>query len=129
MQATATNSELLQRYVQQIGNLSGVVGCAVFHAANGKGVTLAWQGPHAQDVAAQSAELMTTIIRTSRALGIGGKGLPEAAITLQAHHMLLRAIPRHPGLAVLVVLDKAKSNLTLVRVQVLRMDEQFDDPG
>jgi hypothetical protein len=51
-----------------------------------------------------------------------GHTLPEAAITLGSHHLLLRAVPGHPRLALHAALDKASANLTLVRLQVQRLD-------
>jgi hypothetical protein len=62
------------------------------------------------------------------ALGLG-LAVPEAAITLAAHHLLLRALPRHPELALHAVLDKSRANLTLARLQVARMDPLFDAAG
>jgi len=55
--------------------------------------------------------------------------LPDAAITLGAHHLLLRAVPKHPGFALHAVLDKTHANLTLARLQILRMDAIFDEPA
>jgi len=52
-----------------------------------------------------------------------------AAITLGAHHLLLRAVPKHPGFALHAVLDKTHANLTLARLQILRMDAIFDEPA
>ena len=61
------------------------------------------------------------MMAASRGLGFG-HALPEAAITLGAHHLLLRGVPSNPGLAMHAVLDKTSANLTLARLQVLRMD-------
>ena len=47
------------------------------------------------------------MMAASRALGFG-HALPEAAITLGAHHLLLRGVPRNPGLAMHAVLDKTQ---------------------
>jgi hypothetical protein len=69
---------------------------------------------------------MSAILKVAQALDLG-RALPEAAITLESHHLLLRAVPRHAGLALHVVLDKAKANLTLVRLQVLRLDGLFEE--
>ena len=65
---------------------------------------------------------------TCRAMGLG-HAIPDAAITLGAHHLLLRAVPKHPGLALHAVLDKTHANLTLARLQVQRMDAIFDEPA
>jgi hypothetical protein len=40
--------------------------------------------------------------------------------------VLLRAVPKHPQLALHVVLDKAQANLTLARLQLGRLDAMFD---
>ena len=120
-------ADLLRRYVRQISELTGVVGCTVFDAANGNRVAYAGTGPSAGDLAAQGAALLKAILTSSSTLKLG-RVLPEAAITLESHHLLLRAVPRHHGLALHAVLDKAKANLTLVRLQVLRLDGMFEEP-
>lgn len=120
-------AELLRRYVRQISELSGVVACTVFDVANGNRVAYAGAGTSATALAAQGAQLFGAIAKAGNALSLG-QALPEAAITLESHHLLLRTVPRHPGLALHALLDKAKANLTLVRLQVLRMDALFDDP-
>ncbi len=119
-------ADLLRRYVRQTSELAGVIGCTVFDAANGNRVAYAGSGPSAADLALQGAALMTAILNCGSVLKLG-HSLPEAAITLESHHLLLRAVPRHPGLALHVVLDKAKANLTLVRLQVLRLDSMFEE--
>jgi hypothetical protein len=121
-------ADILRRYVRQVSELAGVLGCAVFDAANGNRVAYAGSGPSAADLASKGAELMAAILKASSALELG-RAMPEAAITLDAHHLILRAVPRHPGLALHVVLDKVKANLTLVRLQVLRLDGVFEEPG
>ena len=119
-------ADTLRRYVRQISELTGVVGCAVFDAANGSRVAYAGAGPSAVDLAAQGAALMSAILKTSASLELGHT-VPEAAITLELHHLLLRAVPRHPGLALHTVLDRGKANMTLVRLQVMRMDAMFEE--
>ena len=119
-------ADILRRYVRQINELAGVIGCTVFDAANGNRVAYAGSGPSAASLATQGAALLTAILKTSGALELG-RALPEAAITLESHHLLLRAVPRHPGLALHAVLDKGKANLTLVRLQILRLDTLFEE--
>ena len=120
-------ADLLRRYVRQISELTGVVACVVFDVANGNRVSYAGSGPNGVDLAAQGAALMSAILKTSSSLTLG-QAPPEAAITLESHHLLLRGVPRHHGLALHAVLDKAKANLTLVRLQVLRLDSLFEEP-
>jgi hypothetical protein len=43
--------------------------------------------------------------------------------------LLLRGVPKNPGLTIHVVLDKTSANLTLARLQLMRMDSMFDEPS
>ena len=123
----AAPTGLLDRYVHQLSELAGMVSCCVFDVATGLEVTHAGASPGAADLATHGNALLAAMTSTSRTLGLG-HALPEAAITLGSHHLLLRAVPRHPGLALHAVLDKTHANLTLARLQVLRMDSLFEGP-
>ncbi|NUZ06243.1 hypothetical protein [Piscinibacter koreensis] len=124
--ADAGHPSQLDRYVRQIGELSGVVGCCVFETGSGRAIAYVGTGPTSGDLATHGNELLAAMTTTSRTLGFGHL-LPEAAITLGSHHLLLRAVPKHPGTALHVVLDRATSNLTLARLQVQRLDALFDE--
>jgi hypothetical protein len=119
-------SGLLERYVQQLSELTGMVSVCVFELATGRDVAHAGASPAASELGNHGAELVASITGTCRALGLG-HAIPEAAITLGAHHLLLRPLPKHPGLALHAVLDKTHANLTLARLQVGRMDTLFDE--
>ena len=121
----AAPTGLLDRYVHQLSELAGMVSCCVFDVASGQEITHAGASPGAAELATHGSSLLATMASTSRILGLG-HALPEAAITLGSHHLLLRAVPRHPGLALHAVLDKTHANLTLARLQVLRMDSLFE---
>jgi hypothetical protein len=116
----------LSRYVQQLSELTGMVSCCVFEVATGRGLTHAGASPGPVELGEHGAELLAAMLATSRTLGLG-HALPEAAITLGAHHLVLRAVPKHPGLALHAVLDKTHANLTLARLQIMRMDALFDE--
>ena len=119
---------VLERYVGKLCELTGMVGACVFDMGSGRVVAYAGSGPEPAELATQGADLLATLIATSRTMGFG-HAIPEAAITLGSHHLLLRAVPRHPGLALHAVLDKAQANLTLARLQVLRLDSVFEEPA
>jgi hypothetical protein len=122
----ATPQSVLERYVQQLSELGGMVSCCIFDVSTGREITHAGASPGAAELAMHGTELLAAIGATSRKLGLGHT-LPEAAITLGSHHLLIRAVPRHPGLALHAVLDKTQANLTLARLQVLRMDSIFEE--
>jgi hypothetical protein len=121
-------ASLLERYVHQLGELAGMVSCCVFELSSGRPLAHAGASPGAEDLASHGTELLASIAGTCRAMGLG-HAIPDAAITLGAHHLLLRAVPKHPGLALHAVLDKTHANLTLARLQVQRMDAIFDEPA
>jgi hypothetical protein len=122
----ASPSAVLDRYVQQLSELTGMVSCCVFELSSARAVASAGASPGAEDLAMHGTELLSSIAGTCRTLGLG-HAIPDAAITLGAHHLLLRAVPKHPGLALHAVLDKTHANLTLARLQVQRMDALFDE--
>jgi hypothetical protein len=105
-----------------------MVSCCVFEVASGRDLVHAGASPGPAELAEHGADLLAAMLTTSRTLGLG-HALPEAAITLGAHHLVLRAVPKHPGLALHAVLDKTHANLTLARLQIMRMDALFDEPG
>ena len=125
--APAANG-LFERYLRQLGDIAGMVGCCVFEIASGKAVAHAGVGPDAAQLALHGGQLLTAIGLASRSLGFG-RMVPDTSITLGAHHLLLRGVPKHPGHALHVVLDKHVANLTLARLQLQRMDPLFDAPG
>jgi hypothetical protein len=119
-------STLIERYVKQLSELNGVISCCVFEVQNGHAIAHAGANPGSVELSAHGSALIAAMMTTSRALGFG-HALPEAAISLGAHHLLLRGVPRNPGLAMHAVLDKTSANLTLARLQVLRMDSLFEE--
>ena len=120
-------STMIERYVKQLSELNGVISCCVFEVQNGHAIAHAGANPGSVELAAHGSTLIAAMMTASRALGFG-HALPEAAISLGAHHLLLRGVPRNPGLAMHAVLDKTSANLTLARLQVLRMDAMFEEP-
>ena len=130
VQAEASRKEMpagsLERYVHHLSELAGMVSCCIFDVATGRELMHAGSSPNATDLASHGSALITAMSTASRTLGFG-HALPEAAITLGSHHLLLRGVPRHPGLALHAVLDKSHANLTLARLQVLRMDSLLDE--
>jgi hypothetical protein len=124
--SAAAPTGVLERYVHQLSELPGMVSCCVFDVASGLEVTHAGASPGAADLAMHGKALLAGMGASSRSLGLGHT-LPEAAITLGSHHLILRAVPGHAGLALHAALDKSQANLTLARLQVQRMDSVLED--
>ncbi|KQW36658.1 hypothetical protein [Rhizobacter sp. Root404] len=117
----------IERYVRQVSELPGMASCCVFDVATGADIAHAGASPGAADLALHGKTLLAGMSASSRSMGLGHV-LPEAAITLGSHHLLLRGLPGHPGLALHAALDKMQANLTLVRLQVQRLDALLVPP-
>ena len=117
--------EVLEVYVHQVCELNGVVGCCVFDIGSGLPVAHGGAGAPPEELARHGRALLSAMGTTSRALGLGHT-LPDAAITLGSHHLLLRSVAKHAGMALLTVLDRTNANLTLARLQIERLDPLLD---
>lgn len=116
----------MTHYVEQLHKLNGMLDCCVFEIASGRQIAHAGEMPDPENLASAATTLLGAIVRTGRRLGLAAE-LPDAAITLDACHLLLRPVPRHPELMLHAVLDKHHANLTLARLQIQRMDDLFDE--
>lgn len=121
----AMRDEVLEVYVHQVCELNGVVGCCVFEIGTGLPVAHGGAGAPAEELARQGRALLSAMGSSSRALGLGHT-LPDAAVTLGSHHLLLRSVAKHAGMALLTVLDRTNANLTLARLQIERLDPLLD---
>ena len=107
--------------------LDGLAGCALVDA--GTGLVLAHETrpeePLDMELAAASA---TQLLQAHRdAAGRMGLSDPvdEVIATAGARHVLIRALQRHPGLFVVAVLEKHRTNLALARFQLLEVERQL----
>jgi hypothetical protein len=119
--ASAVSDPVLAAYLRKCGELKGMVSCCVFELATQRTVGHTGARPGPAGLAAHGASLMASMAEAAHALNLGDAA-PDAAITLGAHHVILRTVPARRGLAMHAVLDKAQANLTLVRLQLQRLD-------
>ena len=119
------HDEVLDVYVHQVCELTGVVGCCVFDIGSGLPVASAGSGAPPAELARHGRTLLSAMGSSCRALGLGHT-LPDAAITLGSHHLLLRSVDKHSGMALITVLDRTHANRTLARLQIERLDPLLD---
>ena len=124
--AAAPVDPALATYIRKCGELKGMVSCCVFELATQRTIGHAGSRPGPAALASQGATLMATMAEAAHALNLGDAA-PDAAITFGSHHQLLRAVPGRPGLALHAVLDRGLTNLTLVRLQMQRLDLLLED--
>ena len=116
----------LATYIRKCGELKGMVSCCVFELATQRTIGHAGARPGPAALASQGATLMASMAEAAHALNLG-EAAPDAAITLGSHHQLLRAVPGRAGMALHAVLDRGLANLTLVRLQLQRLDLLLED--
>lgn len=114
----------LERWLHDLGQLGGVVSACAFDTATGVPLGHAGSRPGPDELARHGNNVHNALLAASRALGLGVTP-PEATVTLGQHHLLLRPVPGHPGMALHVVLDKPHATLALVLVQLRRLDEEL----
>jgi hypothetical protein len=110
-----------QDYVDRCMAIKGMVSCCVFDTHGTKSLAHAGHVPPAERMAHQGANLLNSALDSSRALGLGSN-MPELAISTGGHHLILRPIPGHPGVAAHLVLLASAGNLTLARMQLERIE-------
>jgi hypothetical protein len=108
-------------YVERVLLLKGAVSCCVFDVHTLQTLAHAGSLPSGERLAQHGAQLLFAMADSARALGLS-TGHTEAAITTGAHHLVLRPVPGHPGVALHLVLEASATNLTLARMQLERVD-------
>ncbi len=110
-----------QTYVDRCALIKGTISCCVFDTHSMHPMASAGGPPSADRLAQQGAALLSAMNDASRALGLG-PARAEASISTTSHHLVLRPVPGHPGVALHMVLLASASNLTLTRMQLERVE-------
>jgi hypothetical protein len=109
-------------YMRRCGHIKGVVAACVFDAHTG-GVMASVGGPvpSPERLALQGMALLTQAGHAARALGVAAVD-PEMAISAGQHHLLVRPVPGHPGVALHLMLSADTGSLTLARMHLERLE-------
>ncbi|MFO1330608.1 MAG: hypothetical protein U1F56_24925 [Rubrivivax sp.] len=108
-------------YVQRCASVKGMISCCVFDRANGQALAHAGGRPPAEVLQALGEKLLVTAGEVGSLMGTGSE-VTEATVSSSSHHLLLRALPRHPGVVLHAVLDAVTGNVALARAQLQRLD-------
>ena len=108
-------------YVHRCASLKGMVSCEVFDRSSGRVLAHVGGRSSAELVHALAERVMATAGEVGSMLGIGPL-VSDCQISYAAHHVLLHAVPSHPGIVLYAVLDATLGNLPLVRTQLQRLD-------
>jgi hypothetical protein len=116
----------LADYIRRCGELKGMLSCCVFELATQRALGHAGARPGPAALASHGASLMASIVEAAHAMHLG-EAPPDMAVTLGNHHLIVRTVPGRNGVALHAVLDKAQANLTLVRLQLQRLDLTLEE--
>jgi hypothetical protein len=108
-------------YVDRCALIKGTMSACVFDLHSMQVMAASGGPPSADRLAQQGAALLSAMNDASRALGLGPASA-EATISTTSHHLMLRPIPGHPGVALHLVLLASASNPTLARMQLERVE-------
>jgi hypothetical protein len=111
-----------QAYVKQCIDITGMISCCVFELATQRTLAHAGARPGPASLATQGAALHDAANSAAKAMGLT-VAAPDLSITLNDHHLIVRAIAGHPGLALHAVLDSHAANLMLVKMKLQRLDQ------
>lgn len=110
-----------QAYADRCMVIKGCLSCCVFDMHSMQPLAAAGGPPAAERLAQQGAALLAAMNDASRSLGLG-PARAEAAISTSGHHLVLRPLQGHPGVAVHLILLASAGNLTLARMQLERIE-------
>ncbi len=119
--APAESDNPWQAYVRQCIDITGMISCCVFELATQRTLAHAGSRPGPASLAAQGAALHEAANTAAKAMGLT-LAAPDLAVTLNDHHLIVRAITGHPGLALHAVLDSHAANLMRVKMKLQRLD-------
>ncbi|NUZ07725.1 hypothetical protein [Piscinibacter koreensis] len=104
--------------------LEGLVACAIAEVASGAIHTREVVGDPDVDLdlsAATCAQAMQAMQMRTRNMGLS-EPFDELIVSAGSRHLLVRAMPRHPELFVMALLEKHRSNLALARFTLMDVE-------
>ena len=116
---SAAASNPWQAYVDSCALLKGAVACCVFDTLSMQALAHAGPAATAAPLAEQGAKLLRSMSEATRAFGLSSAPA-DGSVTAAGHHLLLRPVPGHAGVALHLVLTST-SNLTLAKMQLERL--------
>lgn len=117
----------MQTHMQRCSELKGLLSCTVFDLKTQQPV-VQWsqeQKTPASLLAAQGTQLLSSLGAVAQALKLPS-GPIDSCTTMGGHHIVVKSFANAPNLAFHAVFDRS-TNLTLVRLQLQRLDLQLEE--
>jgi hypothetical protein len=110
-----------QPYAESCAAIKGAISACVFDMHSSEPLAHAGSAPAADRLAQQGSVLLVAMNNATRALGLGSQQA-EATVSTPAHHLLLRPVPGHPGVAVHLVVQARLTTVSLAHMQLERIE-------
>jgi len=110
-----------QSYAERCAAIKGAVAACVFDIHSMQPLAAVGGPPSSDRLAQQGTAMLAAVADSARALGVGA-GHQDVTVSTASHHLLLRPVSGHPGVALHLVLAASASNLTLARMQLERVE-------
>ena len=109
-------------YVRRCAAIKGAIECCAFDIDTQRSLAHSGTPRMADRLAAKGTMLQAVMTDSAKVLGLGASH-PDATITLDHHHLLLRPVPGHPRVVLHMVLDRQQGNVGLARAQLQQVDQ------
>ena len=104
--------------------VDGAMCSALVDSSSGMVLGTAGSGLDLDVAAAGNTEVVRAKLNTIKALGLSDS-IDDILITLTGQYHIIRPLEKSPEVFIYLVLDRAKANLALARLQVKKSDEQL----
>ncbi|WP_166869463.1 MULTISPECIES: hypothetical protein [unclassified Salinibacterium] len=101
--------------------IDGALAAAIVDSDSGMVVASGGTGVDVELAAAGYTEVMRAQLRNIRNLGLVG-GVEDSLLSLETQYHIVRPIAAYPDVFMLLILDRAKSNLAMARLKLRQLD-------
>jgi predicted regulator of Ras-like GTPase activity (Roadblock/LC7/MglB family) len=103
----------------------GATSAALVDSSSGMLLGKAGSGIDLDVAAAGNTEVVRAKLKTIKSLGLN-ESIDDILITLSSQYHIIRPLSQNPEVFIYLVLDSAKSNLALARINVKKADTQIE---
>jgi len=114
----------IQESLDSLVGVDGAMCAALVDSSSGMVLGTAGSGLDLDVAAAGNTEVVRAKLNTIKALGLKDT-IDDILITLSSQYHIIRPLAQTPEVFIYLVLDSAKSNLALARIQVKKTDAQL----
>jgi hypothetical protein len=115
-------------HARSLLEVDGVIACAVFDVNSGLATAQVGSSRVADQLSKQGLVLYSTAAHSARLLG-SKEFVPQMDMALEDHVLMLRPMPKHPQLAVIVMADRSRCNLQLLQLTWMKLDALMGSAG